>query len=114
MSDTAARQVVEQWLENLFGHTALLDTVVGSRLTCHHPSGNSIIDAGRGSELRALFEPDAEAISRRQYFFLSQRDHVAVLGAATGRETQQESAQYWLQIFRLEGSRVAETWFSGF
>jgi len=114
MANVATRQIVERWLEDALGDAAQSSALNESRLICHHPLGNLIFETVRGSEVRKLFEPDASAITRRQYFFLHEGNHIAVMDAGHTTETREPSAHYWLQIFRLEAGIVAETWFSGY
>jgi predicted SnoaL-like aldol condensation-catalyzing enzyme len=114
MTDTN-KALVRKWLDELArpewnpGPLARLD----KEFICHGMTGTWTAAAGQAERrLREELEPGVAAPGGRQYCLLAEGDKVAILGAGIGAEGR--PAYYWLQVVRLLGGKVAETWVGGY
>ena len=107
------KDVVRRWLDATADKdgTGSLLALCDEGFICHGPTGTTSPsrDARR---LRELFDPAVPAPGGHHYSLVAEGDKVAVLGAGLG--TERRPAYYWLQVFRLRGGKVAETWLASY
>jgi predicted SnoaL-like aldol condensation-catalyzing enzyme len=111
---TLNKRIAHQWLDNYLGPERAGDSsdLLQHQVLCHHPSGTWLAEPGSEQQLRATLRPQLVATGERRYFTLAERDYVVALGGGPPSTPVGQGASYWLQVFRIDGAQVVETWLS--